>query len=422
MTRGRHEHSEHGWFPSGERSYARLLKSDAVQMLAKSYPSTSRVGNLYQLQHFLEFNKLGPEEILELDNKEIKRCIRRAVLAKNAEKHYASARRLFYVVRRFFELNGKELNFSRTEKRSLLQRKPKKIARQFIPTREDIYRMVDAVADKGSRQQTRARALLLCLWQSGVRASCLCSWTYGIFKDQLWPNIHVPMQIKVVANRPEGVVNCAEDTKLSSYNVGYYYTFLHKEAGEALKTYLEERMQDGWQPKPGDVVFVTEGTVKKGDPLTAQHLVGIVKRAADQIGIDPDSIWTHCLRKAFRKTLYRGGVDPDVAKALMGHKLPASRGSYFDYNDVEFAAHKYMCGFWSRIKVDRIRELEDEMGELRKERQQRERLEAKMAELKQRLNGLTKANAPIDKTMTRLVEDPEFKKFLEKKIREVNNT
>lgn len=46
---------------------------------------------------------------------------------------------------------------------------------------------------------------------------------------------------------------------------------------------------------------------------------------------------------------------------------------------------------------------------------------AKVAELKQRLNGLTKAKGTIDKTMTQLVQDSEFKKFLEKKIHEVNN-
>jgi integrase len=396
------------------------MKSDAVQMFAKSYPPSSRVGNLYQLQHFLDLNKLGPEEILELDDEELKACVRRAVLAKNAEGHYASGRRMFYVVRRFLELNGRELGFNRTQKKALLKRRPKKISRQYVPTREDIYRMVDAVADKGSRQQARARALILCLWQSGVRASCLCGWTYGIFKNQLWPTIKVPVEIKVVGYRPEGVVNCAQDTKLSSYNVGYYYTFLHEEAANALKTYLEERMKDGWQPEPEDFVFVTEGTVAKGDQLNAQHLVGIVKRAAEQIGIDPNSIWTHCLRKAFRKTLYRGGVDSDVAEALMGHKLPGSRGSYFDYHDVKFAANEYMRGFWSRIKVDRIRNLEDEIGELRKEREKRKQLESKYAELKQRLNGLTKDKGAIDKTMTQLVEDSEFQKFLEKKIREMS--
>jgi len=417
---GKLEHGEHGWFKGGPRSYASLMKSESVQLLAKSYPPKSRPGNLYQLQYFLEINKMGPEEFLSLqDAEEIKKCMRTAIFTKNEEGHYSSARRLFYVVRRFLELNGKDVSFNRTEKKTLIKRIPKKIARQYIPTREDIYRMTDAMPNKGSRQQTRGRAVVLCLWQSGVRASCLCSWVYGMVKKQLWPEIKAPVKIKVVSNRPQGLTDCAEDTKLSSYNVGYYYTFLHREAAEALKAYLEERKRDGWVPKDSDPLFVTEGTATKGDPLDATHLVGIVKTAAEQIGIDPKSIWTHCLRKAFRKTLYRGGVDPDVAEALMGHKLPASRGSYFDYHDVSFAVQEYTRGFWERIKIDRFRSLEDQIGELRKERKKREGLEKELATLKQRVNGMSAKQKPIDEAMEQLLEDPEVQSMMLKKLRKI---
>lgn len=385
---GNQEHGEHGWFKAGERSYSLLLKSKAVDLLAKSYPDSSRAGNLYQLKWFLEFNKMGPEEFLGLSDLEIKQCVRRACLQKNSEGSFAAGRRVFYVVRRFLELNDREVSFSKSQRETLIKRRPKKIARQYIPTREDIYRMTDSYPDKGNNQQLRGRAIILCGWQSGVRPSCLCSWTYGMFKDKLWPKPKIPIPIKVVAYRPPSVTDCAEDTKLSAYNVNYYYTFLHEEATQALKAYLDARIEGGWQPRPEDPVFVTEGTVSRGKPLESRHLLEIVKNAAKQIGIDPSSIWTHCLRKAFRKTLYRGGVDPDVAEALMGHKLPGSRGSYFDYHDLRFVREEYLRGLWGRIDMGRIRELEEDVGKLRREKKKLEGLTKEVAELREVVRNL----------------------------------
>jgi len=370
------ERGEHGWFKAGPHSYAGLMKGDAVQVLAETFTPQSRAGSLYQLKHFLDINSLSPEELLHLPDPEVKRCIQKAVLTKHKQESYSAARRMFYVVRRFLELNGRELNFNKTEKKQMLKRVPKRIGKEYIPTREDIYRMVDAFPDKGPLQRKRGQALISCLWQSGVRVSCLCSWTWGMFKDQLWPTLKFPVRIKVVANRPAGVCDCGQDTKLSSYSVNYYYTFLAKEAAETLRNYLEERKRQGWNPQDCDPVFVTHGTVssKNGKPLNSSHVVEIVKNAAKQIDIKPERIWTHCIRKAFRKTMYASGVDPDIAEALMGHKLGASRGSYFDYHDVAFAEQNYKRASWTRIGLDRIEQMESELVELHKYKDETEEL------------------------------------------------
>jgi len=368
MHEGRTEannRDKHGWFKKGERSYAPLLRCKAVELLAKSYPVGSRAGNLYQLKWFLEYNSLSPEEFLSLNERDIKKAIISACIAKNSEGK-TSTRRMFYVIMRFLAINGISVNFNRQERKTFLKRgRRKKIARQYIPTKEDVFRMSDSFPNKGALQQKRGKALILCLWQSGVRASCLCSWTWAIFKDQLYPTLSTPTSIKVVSESPEGVYDVAVDTKISSYDVSYYFTFLHTEAAQALKDYLDERIKHGWQPKDSDRVFVTESVTRRGTPLTAKNLVEIVKTAAKQIGINPKNIWTHCLRKAFRKTLYASGVDPDCAEALMGHKLGASRGSYFDYHDISFAKNEYMRGHWDRISLDRVRQLEQDIGKLR---------------------------------------------------------
>jgi len=410
MKRGRLEHGKHGWFKAGPRRYEELLKVPCVRLLWESYGdrSQTRVSAIYQFMHFLDLNKLSPDELLELSDDEIKAAIRKAVVHKNADGKYGAARLMFYTVRRFFEINGRNVFFSRREKRLLIKKIPNQIVKQYIPSREDIYRMVDSFPRKAERQWLRGRALLLCLWQSGVRANCLCSWTWGIFQDHLYPRVQNPVRIKVVAKRPSGVYEVAEDSKLSSYAVNYYYTFLHEEAARALKAYLDARMNDDWNPKLGDLVFVTEGNLEetKNNPLSPKHINEIVKRAASQIGIPADRVWTHCFRKAFRKTLYRGGLDPDVCEALMGHKLPASRGSYFDYHDVSFAEEEYLKAPWERLDLDQLRRLEKEVLESRKIRDERiEELEAEIADLRAAMlerDDLKKRLERLEKTLVLL--------------------
>jgi len=365
-----------GRFAPSTRNYVNLLKSNAVRIFAETLAPSTRHRDLHTLKWFLEFNNVGVEEFLELPEKEIKRMIKRAILVKRREGKTAQARTIFYCVTRFLEVNGREVHFNRTEKKALLKQIPKKVAIEYIPTREDIYRMVDSFPRKNERQWLRGRAMILCLWQSGVRVSCLVSWTWGMFKDKLYPEPKIPVPIKVVAKRPEGVWDVAEDSKLSAYNVGYYYTFLHKEAAYALKEYLDARIRDGWKPKDSDPIWVTEGFGEHnvGKPIKEWSVREVVKDAAKQIGIDPKTIWTHCFRKAFRKTLYQSGVDLDIAEAMMGHKLPASRGNYFDYHDLNFLKEEYMKGFWERVEVNTVKKLESELAELRQKTVEVEKL------------------------------------------------
>jgi integrase len=385
MSKGRlnSERTIHGYYQAGAHSYEYLLKSPSVQLLNQTFTPTSKAGYLYQFKHFLDLNSLTPEEVLNLNDKEIQAAVMKAVAHKQAEKSYAAARRMFYVTRRFLELNGRDLIFNKTQRKLLLKREPKKISRERVPTREEIYRMADSFPDKGPIQKARGKAVVLCLWQSGVRSNCLCSWTYGIFKNQLYPEPKTIASIKVVANREPGFYEVAVDTKLSSYSINYYYTFLAKEGIEALRDYIEERKREGWIPQDSDPVFATYGTVKanNGKPLTPQHVITIVKNAAHQVGIPRESTWTHLLRKAFRKTLYASGVDPDVAEALMGHKLGSSKTSYFDYHDVEFAKKEYAKGNWMRISIAKFEALEEKITELSKAKDENADLQLRVKKL-----------------------------------------
>ncbi|MHA1722094.1 MAG: hypothetical protein ACTSXW_03355 [Candidatus Baldrarchaeia archaeon] len=104
------------------------------------------------------------------------------------KKNTVKTRKTFYTVLRVLELSNREIRFSKTEKRLLIKPFNKKIAKRYIPTREGIYRMVDAIDVRRLIQRKRNKAVILCLWQSGVRVNCLLSWTWGIFKNNFTLN------------------------------------------------------------------------------------------------------------------------------------------------------------------------------------------------------------------------------------------
>jgi len=144
-----------------------------------------------------------------------------------------------------------------------------------------------------------------------------------------------------------------------------------------------------------------EGELRDEDPLfapTAKHakkramdevrILGLVKRTAKQIGLNPEGIWTHCLRKAFRKVLNASDMDEDTKEALMGHVLPGSRGN-FDYHDIDEIAEKYMRADFSRGPSNQVRkrleDLERELEEWRVKAQRLEEIERQNRELQERL-------------------------------------
>jgi len=66
-------------------------------------------------------------------------------------------------------------------------------------------------------------------------------------KDQLYPTVKVPVYLKITSDI---------DSKISKYGLDYYYTFLHAEAAQALREWLDERMALGWKPKDSDPLLV----------------------------------------------------------------------------------------------------------------------------------------------------------------------
>ncbi len=348
------ERGEHGWFTGGSHSFDHLLNYPVVRDWIDSYTAEStRSHKLYQFQKVLLAARLkDPSDLLKLSDSEAKSLVKRVAQFYLQKEKPTWARGIVITMRGFYEAHDRELKFKRSER--IRTPASKKRAVEYVPTSSDAYRMADVSGSK------RNKAAILSLFQSGVRVGCLCNWTYGMVEKQLFPEVKVPVEIKVTPGM---------DSKLNLYRLPYYVTFLHEEAAQALRDYLEERKEKGWKPKPNDPVFVTESSASQGEPWTPGNVWEIIKRSAELAELKPESIWTHCLRKSFRKVLNSSPIDEDTKEALMGHKLPGSRGSYFDYHDTDEVAEKYLQANFARNGNGnrRITVLEAQNKQLREE-------------------------------------------------------
>jgi len=340
----------------GPHSFEPLMKDPLVSRWIRSYQSPkTREDYARALDIVLKRTGLGPRGLLDLELGEARQRVMDIVRDYLQEKKYAIARQMQTAVKSFFEFHDKQLAFKRAER---IKKIRKKIAIEVIPSKEQVYAMANYIKKLDSPDRIRTRAIILCLYQSGVRVGCLCKWTAGMVRGQLYPTIRVPVYLKITNQM---------DTKLSGYGLDYYYTFLQREAAEALRDYIDWREKNIGETKDRDLLFGPARKFAKNKHTEPDRILALVKAAARSIGLDPKSVWTHTLRKSFRKVLNATpDLDEDTKEALMGHSLPGSRGNYFDLHDLDEIAGKYLkANFGPETGNGRLRVVEGELGTLR---------------------------------------------------------
>lgn len=327
---------EHGWFGSKPHSYVELLKDPHVASWIRRYhEGDSQESYARALKRILDGAGLTVDEFLALSPDDAKKIVFSIADAEKKRDKDAQARKTVIAAKGFFEANKKTLELDRLDKKRYYSIPRKKVVDEIIPKKEQVYKMADA--SLSLKAGLRNRAMILCLFQSGVRPGCLCRWTYRLIREHLYPEVKVPVKL---------VINSKTDTKLQSYGLDYYTTFLQRDAAEALKSYLDNRIGQGWRFKDDDPVFVTESTASRGEPLKTANIWEVIKQVSPAAGIDSHGMWSRLLRKSFRKVLNQSDIDEDTKEAIMGHKLPGSRGNYFDSHDPDEIAGKYMrCQF-----------------------------------------------------------------------------
>lgn len=259
------------------------------------------------------FQDLGPKRARDLAWKYVSNFI---VENPSGAKGVLAAIKSFYRNK-----DGEKLSFDsqRGGKHYFNSKRRKKAAFEHVPTKEEMYRIVDMATSM------RDKAILLVLFQSGIRLNALCSLKYSHVKEQL-EKAKVPLRLRIT---PE------IDSKLAGYSWDYYDTFLQYEAVVSLRQYCEEDHEKG---EVDEWLFCS----KQGAPMSRQNVWAMVKRAVKRAGFDHKTMWVHTLRRAFKKQVRKAPLDDDFKEAIMGHVLPGSRENYFSRNDLEEIEDAYM--------------------------------------------------------------------------------
>lgn len=364
------ERDKQGMYAPGNYQYVKLLVHASVNEWLKDRPEGTRIQYGSRLYNFCKDMNLTPEQFQELDKFEARNLVWKYVISFKGEKPreaeaYMAALKSFYRSK-----DGVTLPFdSRRGGKHHIKKVKKKAKYEIIPDKEQTYRLVDGTTS------LRDRALFLVLFQSGIRVNAACSLNVGHVRDQLFPTPQVPLVLKITDDL---------DSKLRGAEISFYITGLQGEAVEALKNYVAKRHKDSADDTP---LFITRRKTRIG----TRQVWMIVKKAARRAGLDAKRIWTHSLRKAFRKVVRRANIDGEHKESLMGHALEGSRESYYDRYAVEEIMEEYMKIDFAREvpgnnAVTKLRkQLEDEQGKRMMNEMRLEKLERELESIRKLL-------------------------------------
>jgi len=321
-----------------------IEENPRVKEWLKDRPEGTRELYAIALKKFCETMKITPNEWQNLDRFKARDLAWNFVSEFKGEQStkaltYLAALKSFYRNK-----DGETLPFDgKRGGKHYLQKRRKKVDKELIPDKTQVYRVTDA------SMSLRDHTMFLVAFQSGIRLNALCALNYGHVHDQLYPEPKVPLILKITENM---------DTKLRAYNLTYYYTFLQGEAAQCLRAYCDKYHKKSTDETP---LFKT----KSEQRMDRRTVWRVFKRAVARAGMNPESLWVHSLRKAFKKVVNKAPISEDFREAIMGHVLPGSRENYFDRHDINELAEEYMkINFTRDILENNHAKLKTEMEQL----------------------------------------------------------
>jgi len=336
-----------------------ISEHPAVEEWLRNRPkNTQRVFAVY-LMHFCKTMNVTPEGWRGFYDKFEARDLAWKYLQPIVREHSSVARLRLTALKSWYRnLKGEQLPFnSGRGGKHYIPLVHKKRSIEHIPNKNEMYQIIDMASS------LRDKAMLLLLFQSGVRVNVLEHLTYGDVKRQLDRDI---ITLKVTPDL---------DIKLRGRDIPFYYTFLNGEGSETLKRYCEMVHKDS---KPETPLFPTKGNKAIGQ----RYVWRIVKMCVERAGFDTKTVWTNTIRKAFRKIVRQANIDDDDKEQLMGHVIQGSRQAYYDKKDVELIRKAYeKCNFAREVpesETTKLRkQLEDEqtkrlLNEMRLEKLEKE--------------------------------------------------
>ncbi|MDV3292662.1 MAG: tyrosine-type recombinase/integrase [Nitrososphaerales archaeon] len=315
-----------GW-NSGYFSVQNVLRHLQRKAMGYGVPSYSSVGLYVAIMgQFCRFAGKNPDELVRLPRAEIEDLVHSYLdqaLSKGLSRKTVKTRRSFLLLH--FRKNGfKGDSALDIEVYSVPARYRK--APEHIPSSEEILRMADAALS------VRDRAMILCLYTSGLRDSTLRALRYGDVNEDLDKDtVLVPVypEMKRVLN------------KACKNNIPYF-TFFDALSAGALKSYLRDRERRFGKIGDEEILFPPGAGAShmarhrsRLKPLGDVDVNRVLKQAAQNAGMKEwRAVHPHALRKSFEEAVKRRRPDGTMMgekdqEFLMGHILPGSKDPYY---------------------------------------------------------------------------------------------
>lgn len=239
----------------------------------------------------------------------------------------------------------------------------KKAALEHIPNKTEMFQIIDMAGN------LRDKSILMFLFQTGVRVNVIQHLRLKHIIDQLNQETFT---LKITPDL---------DFKLRGRDIEYYYTFLNGEGAETLKRYVALAHK---KMNPEAYLFYT----RSGLPISQAYVLMIVKNCVRKAGLNPQTMWTHSIRKAFRKIVRQAEIDDDDKEQLMGHVIKGSRQSYYDNKDADTILAAYRkCNFTREVPKSETDKLKVENEDLKQRIMKTEWKLAEIEKLFQELKG-----------------------------------
>ena len=344
MLKDQRKRSERGYFVSRSPEYKSLLKDESVKkwisnLKKKAGWRTTVPSFLRTLYKFSKYLGKGPNELIaiaatakklaqpeELTSAspvimELVQAFMNELLSSGKRER---ARHVRTCLMSFFKANGISLELKTIPRVTIKE--------GIILRKEQIYAMADYAGS------LRNRAIILCMYQSGLGMTALRNLNYGHVKKQLEKN-RIPIRIRITSHIRQ---------KASQVP---FYTFFGAEACDFLKVYINERKRKNQKMREKEAnvrelttnspLFASEGkNVPFGERMAISSIWRVVKDSAERASLEKEKIKPNSLTKAFEAELNRSPIDEEIRKYLMGRPIPS-----MEYN-VDKVEQKYlMCNF-----------------------------------------------------------------------------
>jgi len=346
------ERSKRGYFVSKSPEYKSLLKDESVKkwtmnLKKKAGWRTTIPSFLRTLYKFTKYSGKSPNELIAIGStarkiepreeptsatpattKLVQDFINELLSSGKRER----ARHVRTCLTSFFKANGISLELER------IPRQTKK--EEVILSKDQVYAMADYAGS------LRNRAIILCMYQSGLGITALRNLDYGRIINQV-ENKRVPIRIRITSR-----IN----KKASQVP---FFAFFGAEACDALRAYVTERKRKTrkMREKGADVreltdnnpLFASEGkNVPFGDRMAVSSVWRVIKDSAERAGLQREKTQPNSVRKAFEAELNGSILDLETKKHLMGNPV---QGMKYNIDKIE---RKYLICNFGRSELSKL--------------------------------------------------------------------